>query len=182
MQAHKEDAPLRKKGLPHYRELTTIFSPTTATESRARASTEQMPPCDREPIFHYEEEPGGDDVGDQDESLPQAGAHGSSQFGPTVSSSSRNSGKKKPQVPAVISAMNSFTKANEAISKLVDNSHNDIEFAMKYLHEMPDLPDVYFPIACQKLEDPTRRKMFLTMLESRRFGYIMNLLEPMGKE
>ncbi|GFP83830.1 hypothetical protein PHJA_000526500 [Phtheirospermum japonicum] len=57
--ANQGDEVLRRKGLKFYNELTTIFSPTTATRSMSRVSTQRLPrletfDCDVEDDYHPE--------------------------------------------------------------------------------------------------------------------------------
>ncbi|KAK6148296.1 hypothetical protein DH2020_019208 [Rehmannia glutinosa] len=50
-----------------------------------------------------------------------------------------------------------------------------VELCIQRLMEIPDLPSDLFYIACIKLEDPTRRRIFLVMDSRFRRGYIENM-------
>ncbi|KAG8379724.1 hypothetical protein BUALT_Bualt07G0119200 [Buddleja alternifolia] len=165
LEANPRDASLRRNGCPHYRELTTIFAPHTATGGMARASTQ--PPMSRgarrqrEDAFLGRGSPSlvddNEEEGSDNSTSPQTQPVFSQGYYHPGGSSSR---QRKGGERAVVSALNTWERFTEKVSSGCDpTATTTVEMCIDKLNEIPDLPEQEFYAACKKLEDPVRRRM-----------------------
>ncbi|KAG8367501.1 hypothetical protein BUALT_Bualt16G0078500 [Buddleja alternifolia] len=177
--AHPHDSGMRKKGCLHYRELTTIFLPYTATGRLARAST--MAPA---PGVGRRENVGVTSLGNEiEDEESRSGTPPRTQSIHTHTQSLRytnmtntigtTSRARKGGEGAVLSAIKEWEKCSEKLSAGCDpKSITTVELCIDTLKEMPNIPPSLFYSACAKFEDPVRRRIFLAMPPDLRRGYI----------
>ncbi|KAG8373190.1 hypothetical protein BUALT_Bualt12G0145300 [Buddleja alternifolia] len=181
LEANPRDASLRRNVCPHYRELTTIFAPHTATGGMARASTQPPMPRgarrQREDAFLGRGSPSlvddNEEEGSDNSTSPQTQPVFSQGYYHPGGSTSR---QRKGGERAVVSALNTWECFTEKVSSGCDpTATTTVEMCIDKLNEIPDLPEQEFYAACKKLEDPVRRRMFLKIPPNRRRGYLDSL-------
>ncbi|KAG8384226.1 hypothetical protein BUALT_Bualt04G0095900 [Buddleja alternifolia] len=164
LEANPRDASLRRNGCPHYRELTTIFAPHTATGGMTRASTQpQMPRGarrQREDAFLGGGSPSlvddNEAEGSDNSTFPQTQPIFSQGFyHPGGSSSRQRMGGKR----AAVSTLNTWERFTKKVSfGCYPTATTTIEMCINKLNEIPDLPEQEYA-ACKKLEYHVRRRM-----------------------
>ncbi|CAA0807142.1 Unknown protein [Striga hermonthica] len=152
----------------HYEALTTIFHGTTATGSKARASTQRVPEGRGEPSGNF-----SPDVCTQQEEDPMETPTSHRRHG----GQNRSVRRRRSTESSFDTAMYSWSDLNVSLKERNNKPAKltTMEHAMRDLQEMPNMDEDLFQFVCTKLRDPTNRAMFVAITSDERRQHIINM-------